>query len=57
MAQSQIAGKENITDNMEKFSLKVCKYVCIYVDDTFILYMCYIKCPVCIYIYMYVYVN
>lgn len=49
MAQSQIAGKENITDNMEKFSLKVCKYVCISVDDTFILYMCYIKCPVCIY--------
>lgn len=47
MAQSQIAGKENITDNMEKFSLKVCKYICIYrVNDTFILYMCYIKCPV-----------
>lgn len=30
MSQSQVAGKENITDNMEKFSLKVCKYMCIY---------------------------
>lgn len=25
MSQSQVAGKENITDNMEKFSLKVRK--------------------------------